>query len=189
MQSTQEKILIAATECFFQHGYTAANVSMIARYAEISRVTIHKQFKSKEALFRAVVEKHINENNVLLEKYTQSIGDFWAETEAFTLGRCGELFEEISSAIVRADLLYAGQNYCQDIIQENEVRARASISLRLTKELADKRLSLNKTGMSVQALAQAIEVAPLGIALSSLEEDNTAYIKNLMKLFKASTAI
>ena len=43
--------------------------------------------------------------------------------------------------------------------------------------------------MSVQALAQAIEVAPLGIALSSLEEDNTAYIKNLMKLFKASTAI
>ena len=85
---------------------------MIARYAEISRVTIHKQFKSKEALFRAVVEKHINENNVLLEKYTQSIGDFWAETEAFTLGRCGELFEEISSCyctsrfiICRSELL------------------------------------------------------------------------------------
>ena len=188
--TTSRKIILkAATECFFQHGYTAANISMIGRYAKISRVTIHKQFKSKEDLFRVVVEKYIAESNILLEQYSQACGDFWGETEAFTLSRCGELFEEISSAIVRTDLYNAGQSYCQDIIQENEFKARRSIAARITKEIEANRLTLKNIDMSVEELALIIESTPLGMVLSSLYEDDYVYVSHLMKIFKAATSV
>ncbi|SFD00674.1 TetR/AcrR family transcriptional regulator [Pseudoalteromonas denitrificans] len=189
MPSSREKILTCATECFFQHGYIAANISMIARYSQISRVTIHKQFRTKEALFRAVVEKYISDNNVLLQDYSQSDGDFWAETEAFILKRCDGLFEEVSSSLIRTDLLHAGQSHCNDIITENEIEVRKIISLRVSKELTENRMTLSKIDITVEAFARIIESAPFGLALSSLEEDNQAFVKQLMKVFKASTSI
>lgn len=187
--SSTEKILISATECFFQHGYSAANISMIGRHADISRVTIHKQFKSKEVLFRAVVEKYIQDNHTLLAQYTQSTNDFWADTESFLLNRCKGLFDEISSIMIRTDLLHAGQSYCSDIMEENETRVCNSIAIRVTQEIAANRITLHKINISVSAFAHLIETAPFGIALSNLNEDNSEYIKNILKLFKASTLI
>jgi len=187
LPSSKDKILSSATECFFQHGYAAANISMIGRYSEISRVTIHKQFKSKEALFRAVVEKYIADKNELLERYTHSKGNFWLETELFILARCDGLFEEVSSALVRTDLLHAGQSYCQDIIHENELRVRDSIKLRIETELAENRMTLSKIAISVEEFARVIESSPFGLAISSVEEDNQAFVRHLMKVFKAAT--
>ncbi len=189
MPSSKEKILNSAAECFFQHGYAAANISMIGRYAGISRVTIHKQFKSKEELFRSVIENYFAERSEFLERYTQSKGDFWLETESLILDQCEELFEEVSSAVVRTDLLHAGQSYCQDIIHENVLRVRETIKLRIADELAGNRMTLSKISMSIEEFSQVIESAPLGLAISSVEEDNRSFVKHLMKIFKASTAI
>lgn len=189
MLSSTEKILIAATECFFQHGYAAANISMISRYAEVSRVTIHKQFKSKEALFRSVLQRYIVNNDELLAQYKKSSGELWSETEAFILKRCDGLFEEVSSVVVRTDLLHAGQSYCQDIIQANEIKVRESIIYRINKEITEQRMTLDKIDMSADELARLIEFAPFGLALSSQEEDSPAYVKQLIKVFKAATAV
>jgi AcrR family transcriptional regulator len=189
LPSSRDRILTCATECFFQHGYIAANISMIARYSEISRVTIHKQFRTKEALFRAVVEKYIADNNVLLQDYSQSTGDFWAETESFILKRCDGLFEEVSSSLIRTDLLHAGQSHCNDIISENEIKVREIISLRISKELAKGRMTLDKIDITIEEFSRVIESAPFGLALSSMEEDSQAFVKHLMKVFKASTAV
>lgn len=189
LPNSREKILTSATECFFQHGYAAANISMISRYVKISRVTIHKQFKSKEALFRAVVEKHITENHERLRHYEQSSGDFWAETQAFTLERCGGLFDEVSSTLIRTDLLHAGQTYCEDIIQEMECKVRECIKYRILKELDENRMTLDKIAISVEEFSRIIESAPFGLAISSIEQDNQAFVKNIMKVFKASTML
>lgn len=189
MQSSKDKILTSATECFFQHGYAAANISMIGRYAEISRVTIHKQFKSQEALFRAVVKKHMHDNNAFLAIYVHATGDFWTETKSFILNRCGGLFEEVSSGIVRTDLLHAGQSYCQVLIRENELKVRESIESRISKELADKRMTLAKIALSVAEFSRVIESAPMGLAVTSVDENNTEIVKQVMKVLKAATAI
>jgi len=189
LPSSTDIILTSAKECFFQHGYAAANISMIGRYAEISRVTIHKQFKSKEDIFRSVVEKHIHDNYGFLERYVQSEGDFWAETESFILNRCGGMFEEISSSIVRTDLLHAGQSYCLDIIHKNIIRVRESISFRIEKELSEKRITLKNIDISVEEFSRLIESAPLGLVVESQEKDNIGYVKHLMKVFKASSAL
>ena len=189
MSKTKEKILITATECFFQHGYAATNISMVSRYSGVSRVTIHKQCKSKESLFRAVIEKYITDNSKRLTLYTHSTSDFWSETEAFIIARCGGLFKEISSALIRSDLLHAGQNYCQDIIQENEIKVRSAINYRMAKEIDSARLTLERISMSSEEFSRIIESAPLGLALSSIEEDHPTFVSQLMKVFKASTSI
>lgn len=187
--SSHDKILSAAKECFFQHGYTAANISMIGRYADISRVTIHKQFKSKEVLFRAVVENHIAESQERLDIYKQSTNNFWLETEALIIARCSGLFDEIKSAQIRTDLLHAGQVHCEDIISDSEQTVRDAISLRITNEIATDQMTLERVGISTSDLSRIIESAPFGLVLSSADEDNIAYVSQLMKVFKASTSV
>lgn len=187
LPSTTERILNMAMDCFFQHGYCAANISMVSRHSGISRVTIHKQFKSKEVLFRAVVEKHFQQNNALINHYMESKEDFWLETQALIIQRCEGLFNDVASSLIRADLLHAGQAFCKDLIQLEEEAVKKSIQLRIEQEVIAKRLTLNKLNMSTTMLAEAIFFAPFGITVSVSENDNTLFIKNLITIFKAST--
>lgn len=189
MSNTRDKILTSATECFFQHGYSATNISMISRYIKISRVTIHKQFTSKEILFRAVLEKYMADKGDNLAHYIKSSGDFWQETETFIIDRCRGLFEEISSALVRADLVHAGQTYCQDLIKENEIKVRESIHCRIKIEIEASRLTLQKINISSEELSRVIESASIGLAVSNLSNDTPTVVRNLINVFKASTSI
>ena len=188
MQSTTDKILNTAMECFFQHGYGTSNISMVSRYAGISRVTIHKQFKSKELLFRAVVSKHFQENNIFINSYCISEKNFWQKTYALIMQRCEGLFNDVSSSLIRADLIHAGQEFCQDLIQAEESLIKSSIQARIEKEVAAKRLTLSKISLSAEALAETIHYAPFGITVSATDQNNIDFIKNLMAVFKASTA-
>lgn len=178
-----------ATECFFQHGYSAANISMISRYTQVSRVTIHKLFKSKDVLFRAVIEHYVANKAERLTKYSQSTGDFWQETENFILDRCRGLFEEVSSAMVRSDLVYAGKTYCQDIIKDNEIKVREAMLSRIMIEINAKRLTLDHVALSANDFSRVLESASIGLAVSSLANDTQTVVKNLIQVFKASTAL
>ncbi len=176
-------------ECFFQHGYGTSNISMVSRYAGISRVTIHKQFKTKELLFRAVVKKHFQENNVFINNYSMSEGDFWQETYALIMQRCEGLFNDVSSSLIRADLIHAGQEFCQDLIQAEESVIKNSIQVRIEKEVTANRLTLNKINLTAEALAETLHYAPFGITVSASNQNNIHFVKNLMAIFKASTML
>ncbi len=188
LPSTTDKILNTAMDCFFQHGYDTANISMVSRYAGISRVTIHKQFKSKEILFRAVVEQHFQQHNVLIDSYSSSKKDFWQDTHALIIQRCEGLFNDVSSSLVRADLLHAGQAFCKDLIQAEEDLIKASIQARIEKEIAANRLTLSRIKLSAEALAETLHFAPFGITISVSDKNNITFVKNLMAIFKASTS-
>ncbi len=188
LPSTTDIILKTAMECFFQHGYGSANISMVSRYAGISRVTIHKQFKSKEVLFRAVVKKYFQQNYALIVNYTSSDEDFWQETQALIIQRCEGLFNDVSSSLIRADLLHAGQAFCKDLIQAEESLIKESIQLRIEKEINAKRLSLSKINISAESLAETLHFAPFGITVSVTDQNNSAFIENLITIFKAATS-
>ena len=188
MPSTTEKILNTAMECFFQHGYDTANISMVSRYAGISRVTIHKQFQSKELLFRAVVEQHFQQHNVLVEEYKKSETNFWQETKELTIQLCEGLFNDVSSSLVRSNLLHAGQAFCKDLIQEEEISIKNSIRLRIEKEILANRLSLRKVGLTSDELANTLHYAPFGITIAASNQNNIAFVDNLMAVFKAATS-
>ena len=187
LQSTTEKILNTATECFFQHGYDTANISMVSRYAGISRVTIHKQFTSKEFLFRAVVEQHFKQHNILLNNYSRSDSNFWQDTYELIIQRCEGLFNDVSSSLVRANLLHAGHAFCKDLIEAEEALIKQSIQARIEKEIAANRLTLSRVNLSAEALAETLHFAPFGITISVTNQDNVVFVKNLMSVFKAST--
>ena len=187
LQSTTEKILNTATECFFQHGYDTANISMVSRYAGISRVTIHKQFTSKKVLFRAVVEQHFQQHNILINSYSKSENDFWQDTYELIMKRCEGLFNDVSSSLVRANLLHAGHAFCKDLIQAEEAIIKKSIQSRIEKEISENRLTLTRVNLSAEALAETLHFAPFGITISVSNLDNEMFVKNLMSVFKAST--
>lgn len=189
MPSTTEKILDTAMDCFFQYGYGAANISMVSRHAGVSRVTIHKQFKSKEVLFRAVVNKHFQQYNTLIDDYRISEINFWSETQALIIQRCEGFFNDISSNLVRADLLHAGQAYCKDLIQNEENLVKESIQLRIEKEIVAQRLTLKSVNLSAGQLAEALHFAPFGITVSVSDKDDVAFVESLMAVFKAATLI
>lgn len=52
---TRDKILNAALELFAEKGFSASTTKEIARRARVNEVTIFRQFRSKRALFSAVV--------------------------------------------------------------------------------------------------------------------------------------
>ena len=182
-----DKIILAAQECFYQHGYSAANVSLIGRYANISRATIYKNFDSKETLFRAVLEEHIAQNNVALSEYVSSKGDFWQDTEAFIFSRCEGLFEEIPNAIIRSELIHTCQLFCHDMLLANQYAVEEAITKRLEVEIQQGKLSLDKMNITIEDFAKVIESAPIGIALSDIDDNSANLIKHIFRIFKASS--
>lgn len=188
MPNSTEKILNTATDCFFQHGYTTASIAMIARNCGVSRVTIHKKFKSKEVLFRAIISAHFEENSEQVNQYINSDIDFWQETQDLTIYQCKELFDQIPSTLIRADLIHAGHAHCKDIIQAHESFVQEAIRLRLIKEIKANRLTLERINLTEKEFVEAINFAPFGIAISVFEnEDNNGFIKNIMSIFRVST--
>jgi TetR/AcrR family transcriptional regulator, regulator of autoinduction and epiphytic fitness len=55
---TSTAILDAARRLFLEAGYEGVNLDQVGRAAGVSRQTVYNQFGSKDAVFRAVVDRH-----------------------------------------------------------------------------------------------------------------------------------
>ena len=51
-----KSIVAAATAAFLELGFKAASMDLVARRANVSKVTVYSHFKSKEALFAAIID-------------------------------------------------------------------------------------------------------------------------------------
>lgn len=58
IRKSADAIVAAARELFLAEGYDGVNLDRIAECARVSRQTVYNRFGSKEAVFRAVVERH-----------------------------------------------------------------------------------------------------------------------------------
>ena len=61
---TEEKILNAATKLFKEKGYVNTTTIMIAQEAKVSEMSVFRYFKTKENLFKMVVEKITEESGI-----------------------------------------------------------------------------------------------------------------------------
>ena len=59
-QATREKIIQAANNLFYRHGYTATGLDKIIKAAEVTKGNFYYHFKSKEELLVAVLDWHRN---------------------------------------------------------------------------------------------------------------------------------
>ncbi|WP_181902203.1 TetR/AcrR family transcriptional regulator [Thalassotalea euphylliae] len=189
MPKSTSKIVNAARECFFQHGYNASNVSLIARYADISRATIYKTFSSKEALFQAMVKSQFAEYEIAVSTYAASKQDFWQDTEQLFVNRCQGMFDDIPSQLIRTELVHAGHTLCQDLIDSEQEEMQSAIVKRLEAEIAAGRLTLARINMTPAQFANAMQSMPIGIFFSSSEADDLGTLKQVLTIFSVSTRV
>lgn len=64
---TQKQILDAAEIEFSRHGLKGARISTIAKHAKITTAMIHYYFENKEGLYRAVLQRPLDENQQFVE--------------------------------------------------------------------------------------------------------------------------
>jgi TetR/AcrR family transcriptional regulator len=64
---TREKILNTARDEFSKRGLDGARVDRIARLAKVNKAMIYYHFRSKEKLYQAVIERHVEKIGVFLE--------------------------------------------------------------------------------------------------------------------------
>ena len=60
-QMTQQQILDAAEYEFSRHGLNGARMSAIANRSEVTTATLHYYFESKESLYKAVLQRPVDE--------------------------------------------------------------------------------------------------------------------------------
>jgi TetR/AcrR family transcriptional regulator len=66
-QVTQQQILDAAEQEFSRHGLNGARMSAIALRAEVTTATLHYYFENKKSLYKAVLQRPVDEVQSLLE--------------------------------------------------------------------------------------------------------------------------
>src|ERR1051326_658253 len=68
-------ILAAAQQVFFANGYVGASMDQVAATARVSKQTVYKHFRDKEALFREVVSKVVSARDAGLPAELRTNGD------------------------------------------------------------------------------------------------------------------
>lgn len=68
---TRQSILDAAFKCFFENGFKATSLDMIAKEASVTRGAVYWHFKDKSELYREVVKDTLGENDVV--QYAHSL--------------------------------------------------------------------------------------------------------------------
>ncbi|MBD2093499.1 TetR/AcrR family transcriptional regulator [Microcoleus sp. FACHB-1515] len=63
---TQQQILDAAEQEFSRHGLSGARMSAIAERAKVTTATLHYYFEKKESLYKAVLQRPVDEVQTLL---------------------------------------------------------------------------------------------------------------------------
>ena len=66
-RDTRQQILDTAKKEFAQHGLEGARVDIIAAHAKINKAMIYYHFQSKENLYQAVIDSHVEEIGNFLE--------------------------------------------------------------------------------------------------------------------------
>ena len=65
-ETTQQQILDAAEQEFSRHGLNGARMNAIAERAQVTTATLHYYFENKETLYKAVLQRPVDEVQTLL---------------------------------------------------------------------------------------------------------------------------
>lgn len=120
----RESFLSAALASFLSKGYAATSIEAIAREAGVAKITIYRQFESKEALFHEVVHRAVDHaRDVMQAVVVQTDADahavlrdlvermYLGATEPDTLALLRLVIAEAVRFPELAKTLYAGNSY------------------------------------------------------------------------------
>jgi AcrR family transcriptional regulator len=161
--NTQQQILDGARECFFQHGYKASNMSLISQYAGFSRVTLHKYFKNKDLVFRAVCNDYqMKCHDACLPILDAQLG-CWDAIQQSLGAWSKSIFESVNDRLVYKDLHYYAQQVAEDIFLDAHLKLESVLCELINKGTKHGELDLNKLQLSDIQLAKILIATINGI--------------------------
>ncbi|GAA3334826.1 TetR/AcrR family transcriptional regulator [Amorphoplanes nipponensis] len=159
--ATRALILDVAAAEFSTHGYRRSSVDSVSRRAGVSRATLYQYWRSKEQLFRALVE-HLHEQHLsaMQAVLDDPPGGPVENLAAILQARFGR-FVALTSTSGNADELYdVHDRVCGDIALAAEQRGRDLIAQLLRRAIDDGQLDLSAAEVGVdQAAALLIDCA------------------------------
>ena len=129
------------------------------------------------------------EKDVEIQSYIDSSGMFWQDTCDFLTQRCTEVFDNIPNTIIKSDLVHAGQAHCGDLIEQNRIKTRQAIQLKLRKAINDKQVCLKKIGLSDEDFALNIESVAEGVMLSNSIDTPVQAMQTTLRIYEIASAV
>lgn len=161
----QDRILDAALSVFRRHGFRRSSIEQAAEAAGLTRQALYHHFSSKEALFRAVVER-LYENALAAEiaaaRAAEARGAELAEIVFAQISarfRC--LLSSLSGSPHIEELFSEHLTQARDVYQAYSTRYTAEIAATIARVCRRRKLSLQR-GVSARGLARCIEMAVHG---------------------------
>ena len=158
----RDRILDAAMAVFRRHGFRRSSIEQTAEAAGLTRQALYHHFKSKEALFRAVIER--------LHEIALAAEIAAANTEEKAGGSLADIL--VAGITTRLRLLIAsfdGSPHIEELFSEHLIQARdlylkyaglyAAHGVATIERVCRKQRLTLADGMTPQKLAQCVEMA------------------------------
>jgi len=184
----QDRILDAAVRVFRRHGFRRSTIEQAAEAAGLTRQALYHHFSSKEALFRAVLER-LYENALAAEikaaEGAERAGGGFADIVVAEIGaRLRELLSSLDGSPHIEELFSEHLLQARDLYQTYAARYADEIAATIARVCRKQKLALRR-GMSARELARCIEMAVHGTksAYPSMQPADT-FLKDLETMLR-----
>jgi AcrR family transcriptional regulator len=161
-QPPQDRILDAAMRVFRRHGFRRSSIEQAADEAGLTRQALYHHFPSKEALFRAAIER-LYEKAVLAEaaaaKAAEATDASLSDVLIAEIGaRLGTLFAALEGSPHLEELFSEHLAQARDLYQTYSARFEAEVATTVARVCRARKLKLT-SGVTVEELARCVEMA------------------------------
>lgn len=184
---SKEKILAAAYHCFIHFGFAATSIVMIGKYAELSRFTVHKYFKNKEAILQAVALRHGEDSMVQCEKIVAQDLPVWDKICKATEVWFAPMFRHTSDPLLFNDLRLASEKYLAEIISDHQKTIKLMYQQILENAVHCGEIDLSQLQMDAGQIADFIVTSVNGFKFSIDISKIPEYIEQLINVYRVAT--
>jgi AcrR family transcriptional regulator len=161
-QPPQDRILDAAMRVFRRHGFRRSSIEQAAEEAGLTRQALYHYFSSKEALFRALIER-LYEQSLVAEtaaaKAAEEKGHDLADIlVAEIAARLNRLFASLEGSPHIEELFSEHLVQARDLYQTYATRFESEVAATIARVTRARKLKL-ESGVTVRELARCVEMA------------------------------
>ena len=155
--ATRVALLEAALEEFSAFGFRRTSMESVARRAGVSRATLYLYWKSKDALFRDLVEQTHEDQVAAMEfVYAEEPGDFERRLLAMLEARFLRFIELTSASPHAAELFDLHGRLCGDVALASQERSEKLIAKLVRNAVNSGEADLSAAGLSPARVASVI---------------------------------
>ena len=188
----QDRIIDAAMRVFRRHGFRRSSIEQAAEEAGLTRQALYHHFPSKEALFRAVIERQYEgalAAEIAAAKAAEDAGNNLAAIlVAEVSARLRQLVSSLEGSPHVEELFSEHLAQAPDLYQTYAARFAEQVAATIARVCRERKLALAK-GMNPRALARLVEMAVHGTKSaypSMLPAD--AFLKELATMLRTLIA-